>query len=173
MKCGMVKRIDSAQGALGDFVYVRMLSSPESSRAQKRWQLKAKPKNMNKPSQWLSELTRVALPLAFVSIVAAAASGIATPLFFAIVLSAGFVIAVVRALFPAGRLFPIAFASLIAVYAAIFSLFVEEIFRGIDPEFLVLVSVCQSCSLWLVAGFGEVKSEPLLPVQRFVVSGAS
>ena len=93
---------------------------------------------MNKPPQWLPELSRVALPLAFVSIVAAAAAGIATPLFFAMVLSAGFVITVIRALFPAGRLFPIAFASLIAVYAAIFSLFVEEIFRGIDPEFLVV-----------------------------------
>ena len=44
------------------------------------------------------------------------------------VLSAGLIIVVMRALFPAGRLFPIAFASLIAVYAAIFSLFVEEIF---------------------------------------------
>jgi voltage-gated potassium channel len=93
---------------------------------------------MNKPPQWLSELARVALPLAFVSIVAAAAAGITTSLFFAMVLSAGFVIAVVRALFPAGRLFPIAFASLIAVYAAIFSLFVEEIFPGIDSEFLVV-----------------------------------
>jgi hypothetical protein len=40
-------------------------------------------------------------------------------------------------LFPTGRLFPIAFASLIAVYAAIFSLFVEEIFRGINAAFLV------------------------------------
>jgi voltage-gated potassium channel len=91
---------------------------------------------MNKPPPWLSELARVALPLAFVSIVAAAAAGITTSLFFAMVLSAGFVIAVVRALFPVGRLFPIAFASLIAVYAAIFSLFIEEIFTGIDSEFL-------------------------------------
>jgi voltage-gated potassium channel len=99
---------------------------------------RAKPKNMNKPPQWLSELARVGLPLAFVSLVAAAAAGITTPLFFAMVLSAGFVIAVIRALFPAGRLFPIAFASLIAVYAAIFSLFVEEIFSGIDPEFLAV-----------------------------------
>jgi voltage-gated potassium channel len=92
---------------------------------------------MNKSPRWLSELARVALPLAFVSLVAAAVAGITTPLFFAMVLSAGFVIAIIRALFPAGRLFPIAFASLIAVYAAIFSLFVEEVFRGIDPEFLV------------------------------------
>jgi voltage-gated potassium channel len=93
---------------------------------------------MTKPSHWVSELARVALPLAFVSLVAAAVAGIASPLFFAMVLSAGLVIVVIRALFPAGRLFPIAFASLIAVYAAIFSLFVEEIFPGIDSEFLIV-----------------------------------
>jgi hypothetical protein len=129
---------------------------------------------MNKPPQWLSELSRVALPLAFVSIVAAAAAGIATPLFFAMVLSAGFVITVIRALFPAGRLFPIAFASLIAVYAAIFSLFVEEIFRGIDPEFLV-VGFCLPILFFVVGCWlrGEIRSEPSLPDQRFAVSGGS
>ena len=93
---------------------------------------------MNRPPQWLSESANVALPLAFVSIVAAAVAGITSALFFAILLSAGLVIVVVRILFPAARLFPVAFASLIAVYAAIFSLFVEEIFRGIDPAFLVV-----------------------------------
>ena len=72
---------------------------------------------------WGSELARVALPLGFVALVAAAVAGVTSPLFFAMVLSAGLVIVVIRALFPAGRLFPIAFASLIAVYAAIFSLF--------------------------------------------------
>src|SRR5262245_47312648 len=92
---------------------------------------------MNKPQLWLSEFARIALPLGFVSLVAAAVAGISSPLFFAILFSAGLVIVVVRALFPAGRLFPVAFASLIAVYAAIFSLFVEEIFRGIDAAFLV------------------------------------
>jgi hypothetical protein len=71
-------------------------------------------------------------------LVAAAVAGITSPLFFAIVLSAGLVIVFSRALFPAGRLFPIAFASLIAVYAAVFSLFVEEIFRGVDAAFLVI-----------------------------------
>ena len=69
---------------------------------------------------------------------AAAVAGVTSPLFFAMVLSAGLVIAVIRALFPAGRLFPVAFASLLAVYATIFSLFVEEIFRGIGDAFLVV-----------------------------------
>jgi voltage-gated potassium channel len=104
---------------------------------------------MTKPSPWVSELARVAIPLLFVSIVAAAVGGITTPLFFAMVLSAGLVIVVIRALFPAGRLFPIAFASLIAVYAAIFSLFVEEIFRGVDAAFLV-VGFCLPIILFVV-----------------------
>jgi voltage-gated potassium channel len=92
---------------------------------------------MTKPRHWVFELTRVTLPLAFVALVAAAVAGVTSIFFLAILFSAGLVIVVVRALFPAGRLFPIAFASLIAVYAAIFSLFVEEIFRGIDAAFLV------------------------------------
>ena len=91
-----------------------------------------------KSPYWLSELARVTLPLALVALVAAAVAGVTSPLFFAMVLSAGLVIAVIRALFPAGRLFPVAFASLLAVYATIFSLFVEEIFRGIGDAFLVV-----------------------------------
>ncbi|HAH64457.1 MAG TPA: hypothetical protein DCL72_03040 [Rhizobiales bacterium] len=83
-------------------------------------------------------MARVTLPLALVALVAAAVAGVTSPLFFAMVLSAGLVIAVIRALFPAGRLFPVAFASLLAVYATIFSLFVEEIFRGIGDAFLVV-----------------------------------
>jgi voltage-gated potassium channel len=104
---------------------------------------------MKNSPHWVSELGGVALPMAFVSLVAAAVAGITSPLFFAIVLSAGVVIVVIRALFPAGRLFPIAFASLIAVYAAIFSLFVEEIFRGIDAAFLV-VGFCLPIFFFLV-----------------------
>jgi voltage-gated potassium channel len=90
-----------------------------------------------KSPYWVSELARVTLPLALVALVAAAVAGVTSPL-FAMVLSAGLVIAVIRALFPAGRLFPVAFASLLAVYATIFSLFVEEIFRGIGDAFLVV-----------------------------------
>ena len=104
---------------------------------------------MKRPTLWLSELARVALPLAFVSLVAAAVAGISSPLFFAILFSAALVIVVVWTLFPVGRLFPIAFASLIAVYAAIFSLFVEEIFRGIDDAFLV-VGFCLPIFFFLV-----------------------
>src|SRR6185369_4679053 len=41
---------------------------------------------MTKPSHWVSELASVAVPLAFVSLVAAAVAGITTPLFFAVAL---------------------------------------------------------------------------------------
>ena len=98
----------------------------------------AKLAQKKRSSPWLSDLGRAVLSLAFVSFVAAAVAGIASPLFFAIVFSACLVIAVMRALFPPGRLFPIAFASLLAVYAAIFFLFVDEIFRGIDDVALVV-----------------------------------
>jgi len=84
----------------------------------------------------VSEVARIALSLAFVFIVAVATAGIGSPLFFAILLSAGLAIAFIPALFPTSRLFSIAFANLIAVYAAIFSLFVGEIFSGVDAAVL-------------------------------------
>ena len=67
---------------------------------------------------------------------AVATAGIANPLLFAIVLSAALAIAVIRVLFPASQLFYIAFGNLIAVYAAIFSLFVEEIFAEVNVGIL-------------------------------------
>jgi hypothetical protein len=89
------------------------------------------------------------------------------------VLSAGMVIVLIGALFPAGRLFPIAFASLIAVYAAIFSLFVEEVFLGIDVAFLVVGFCLPIFFFVLVAGFAGIRSEPSLPIRRYVVSRGS
>jgi Ion channel. len=109
----------------------------------------AKLAQKKRSSPWLSDLGRAVLSLAFVSFVAAAVPGIASPLFFAIVFSACLVIAVMRALFPPGRLFPIAFASLLAVYAAIFSLFADEIFRGIDGAVLV-VGFCLPIAFFVI-----------------------
>jgi voltage-gated potassium channel len=127
---------------------------------------------------WVSELARVTLPLAFVALVAAAVAGITSPLFFAMVLSASLVIVVIRALFPAGRLFPIAFASLIAVYAAIFSLFVEEIFRGVDTTF-VIVGFCLPI-FFFVAGcwlrrdqVRAVVADPAIRSERRVMRAAA
>ncbi len=84
----------------------------------------------------LTEASRVALSLAFVLLVAVATAGIASPLFVAILVSAALAIATIEVLFPVSRLFSIAFANLIAVYAAIFSVFVEKIFGGVDPAIL-------------------------------------
>jgi voltage-gated potassium channel len=84
----------------------------------------------------LPEWARFALSLVFLFVVAIATAGLGTPFFLAIMLSAAAAIAALQLLFPVGRLFPIAFANLIAVYAAIFSLFVEEVFKGVDPAVL-------------------------------------
>src|SRR6188768_418495 len=125
----------------------------------------AKLAQKKRSSPWLSDLGRAVLSLAFVSFVAAAVAGIASPLFFAIVFSACLIIAVMRTLFPPGRLFPIAFASLLAVYAAIFSLFVDEIFRGIDDVALV-VGFCLPIVFFVIGcvfGGNKFKTLVVLP----------
>jgi voltage-gated potassium channel len=99
---------------------------------------------------FLSELARIASSLAFVLIVAAATAGVGSPVFFAIVLSAGLAIVFIQTLFPASRLFSIAFANLIGVYAAIFFLFVDEIFAGVHATALS-VGFCVPI-LFFVAG---------------------
>ena len=91
---------------------------------------------MGETRRVLPEWARFALSLVFLFVVAVATAGLGTPFFLAIMLSAAVAIAVLQLLFPVGRLFPIAFANLIAVYAAIFSLFVEEVFKGVDPAIL-------------------------------------
>jgi voltage-gated potassium channel len=91
---------------------------------------------MEQPRHLGQELARVTPTLVFVFLVAVATAGLTNPLFWAIVLSAALAIAVIRMLFPASRLFYIAFGNLIAVYAAIFSLFVEEIFAEVNVRVL-------------------------------------
>src|SRR6476620_4741907 len=91
---------------------------------------------MGETRRVLPEWARFALSLVFLFVVAVATAGLGTPFFLAIMLSAAVAIAVLQLLFPVGRLFSIAFANLIAVYAAIFSLFVEEVFKGVDPDIL-------------------------------------
>src|SRR6478735_3408272 len=91
---------------------------------------------MGETRRVLPEWARFALSLVFLFVVAIATAGLGTPFFLAIMLSAAVAIAVLQLLFPVGRLFPIAFANLIAVYAAIFSLFAEEVFKGVDPDIL-------------------------------------
>jgi voltage-gated potassium channel len=82
------------------------------------------------------DVVRLAVSLAFLFLVAVATAGIKSPLFFVILVSAGLAIAAIQAMFPVSRLFSIAFANLIAVYVAIFSLFVEEVFHGVSDALL-------------------------------------
>ncbi len=86
----------------------------------------------------LPDWVRSVLSLAFLFFVAFATAGNRLPLFIAIMVSAAIAITAIQLLFPVGRLFSIAFANLIAVYAAIFSLFAEEVFSGVDPALLSL-----------------------------------
>jgi voltage-gated potassium channel len=86
----------------------------------------------------LPDWARSALSLAFLFFVAIATAGNRLPLFIAIMVSAALAIVAIQLLFPVGRLFSIAFANLIAVYAAIFSLFAEEVFSKVDPALLSL-----------------------------------
>jgi hypothetical protein len=92
--------------------------------------------------RFLTQLTRGALFLAFLFVVAVATAGISSPLFFAVMLSAGFAIAAIQVLFPVNPLFSFAFANVVAVYAAIFSPFVEEVFRGVDAALLSISTQC-------------------------------
>jgi len=86
----------------------------------------------------LPEVARLAMSLAFLFFVAVATAGINSPLFLAILLSAALAIAAIQAMFPVSHLFSIAFANLIAVYVAIFSLFVEEVFHGLGDALLAI-----------------------------------
>jgi voltage-gated potassium channel len=84
------------------------------------------------------DVVRLALSLAFLFLVAVATAGINSPLFIVILVSAGLAIAAIQAMFPVSRLFSIAFANLIAVYVAIFSLFAGEVFHGLGDVLLAV-----------------------------------
>jgi voltage-gated potassium channel len=87
---------------------------------------------MERARHWGQELTRFAVTLLFVFFVGVATAGSGDPLLLAVMLSSSLATALIRALFPSSRLFPIAFGNLIAVYLAIFSLFVEEIYFAVS-----------------------------------------
>jgi voltage-gated potassium channel len=74
-----------------------------------------------------------ATSLTLVALIAASVAGGANLLFLAIVLSAGTATAFIRLLFPERAFFSMTFANLIAVYAAIFAFFMDEVFGQIRP----------------------------------------
>lgn len=74
-----------------------------------------------------------ALSFALVLVVSFAVAGSPSPLFFAIAASAPLAAAALQWLFPEGRLLWIAFINLVAVYASVFALFVDEVFSSVAP----------------------------------------
>jgi hypothetical protein len=119
---------------------------------------------MGDSRRFLPQLLRGALSLIFLFIVAVATAGFFSLLFIAILLSAGLAIAAIQALFPASRLFSIAFANLIAVYAAIFSLFVEDVFNEVDSA-LLSIGFCLPI-LAFVAGCWFRRDQVRAPIQQ-------
>ncbi len=73
----------------------------------------------------------VGLSLGFVALVGISTAGSANFLFFSIVFSAAIAMIAIEEMFPRSGLFPITFASLTAVYATIFGLFVEGLFYSL------------------------------------------
>lgn len=73
-------------------------------------------------------LVLIGLSLGFVAVVGISVAGSPDFLFFSILLSAAFAMIAIAELFPKSGLFLISFASLAAVYASIFALFVEALF---------------------------------------------
>lgn len=74
-----------------------------------------------------------ALSLGLVALVGIAIAGGALDLFIAILLSAAVATAFIRWLFPEAPFFSLTFANLIALYASIFSFFIQELFARIGP----------------------------------------
>jgi voltage-gated potassium channel len=79
------------------------------------------------------EAVLFALSLGLVALVGTAVAGAAVELLIAILLSAAVATAFIRWLFPEAPFFSLTFANLIALYASIFSFFMEQLFARIGP----------------------------------------
>ncbi len=76
-------------------------------------------------------LVLIGLSIGFVAVVGISVAGSPDFLFFSILFSAALAMIAIAELFPRSGLFPITFASLAAVYASIFALFVEALFYSL------------------------------------------
>ena len=79
-----------------------------------------------------------AASLTLVGLVAIAVAGTANTLFLVITLTAGTAAGFLRRLFPGRSFFSLTFTNLVAVYAAIFAFFLEELFGQIGPDISAL-----------------------------------
>jgi len=82
----------------------------------------------------LREVVLFAIALVLVALVAVSIAGNAVQLFLAIMASAGVATTFIRWLYPEAPFFSLTFANLIALYASIFSFFMEELFGLIGPS---------------------------------------
>ncbi|MFM7083410.1 MAG: ion channel [Hyphomicrobium sp.] len=92
--------------------------------------------------------------LGFVSLVGIGVSGNFNALFFSMIASAAIASILIRNLFPKRMFFSLTFINLLAIYASIFSFFMEELFGNIPPRisgvgfsFPVLAFLC-GCLIW-------------------------
>lgn len=89
------------------------------------------PTNSERPNRPASSVSLL-LSFALVGLVALAITGARFVLFVAIVVSTSLAVVALHRLFPASRLLWIAFVNLVAVYASIFALFVDDVFSRVD-----------------------------------------
>jgi voltage-gated potassium channel len=90
------------------------------------------------PNLSAREALLFAASLSMVGLVAIAVAGTANILFLAITFAAGSAAGFLRRLFPGRFFFSLTFTNLVAVYAAIFAFFLEELFGQIGPDISAL-----------------------------------
>jgi len=115
---------------------------------------------------------------AFVAVVAFGVAGSLNALFAAITLTAGVASVLVRWLFPKRAFFSLTFANLIAVYAAVFAFFMEQVFgtvpsatAGFGFSLPVAAFLC-GCLIWRES-IGFLVDNPSLRDSRSLFSSAS
>ncbi len=115
------------------------------------------------------KLVLYVLSLGFVAFVGISVAGSPNFLFFAILFSAAFAMAAIENLFPQSGLFPITFASLTAVYASIFALFVEGLFYSLGK---VTLGIGFSLPvLFFIAGCWRRRDEIRENVEDWAIKG--
>lgn len=130
------------------------------------------------PKALASEAALLASSWAFVAVVAFGVAGSLNALFAAITLTAGIASVLVRWLFPKRAFFSLTFANLIAVYAAVFAFFMEQVFgtvssatAGLGFSLPVAAFLC-GCVIWRES-IGFLVNNPSLRDSRSLFSSVS
>jgi voltage-gated potassium channel len=130
------------------------------------------------PKAMASEAVLFTSSLAFVAMVAFGVAGSLNALFVAITTSAAVASVLVRWLFPRRAFFSLTFANLIAVYAAVFAFFMEQVFgnvssvaAGIGFSLPVVAFLC-GCLIWRES-IGLLVNNPSLRDSHSLLSSVS